>query len=141
MKYSPNVSASRRKSRRDYFTADSASRRVMMSSGLSKELAKKHGVRSVPIKRGDEVKVVRGEFKSRSGKVTQVYRKKFVLFVDGLTRFKGNADGGIPRPVPIHSSNVQITELLMDSSRKALLARKKEGRKAVKGEKDLSMVD
>ena len=63
MKYSVNVSSSRRKSRRDHFSADSESRRVLMSANVDKELKKKHGIRSLPIRKDDEVKVVRGDYK------------------------------------------------------------------------------
>ncbi len=45
MKYSANVTSSRRKARKAYFTSDSESRRVLMSAHLDKELRQKHGVR------------------------------------------------------------------------------------------------
>jgi large subunit ribosomal protein L26e len=45
MKFNPNVSSSRRKSRKAHFTAPSSVRRVIMSSPLGKDLVKKHGVR------------------------------------------------------------------------------------------------
>lgn len=34
--------------------------------------------------------VVRGFFKSREGKVTAVYRKKYVIHIDRITREKAN---------------------------------------------------
>lgn len=46
MKFNPNVSSSRRKQRKAHFTAPSSVRRVIMSSALNKDLAKKHGVRA-----------------------------------------------------------------------------------------------
>ncbi len=45
MKYSPNVSSSRRKSRKAHFTAPSHVRRVLMTAPLSKELQAKYKVR------------------------------------------------------------------------------------------------
>jgi len=50
MKYSPTVSSSRRKSRKAHFTAPSSVRRVIMSSPLSGDLKKKHGVRSATLR-------------------------------------------------------------------------------------------
>ena len=47
-------------------------------------------MRAVPIRRDDEVQVVRGTFKGRDGKVTQVYRRKWVIHVERLTREKVN---------------------------------------------------
>ena len=50
-------------------------------------------VRSLPIRKDDEVQVVRGTYKNRDGKVTQVYRKKFVIHVERITREKNNGNG------------------------------------------------
>jgi large subunit ribosomal protein L26e len=46
----------------------------------------------MPIRKDDEVTVVRGTFKNRDGKVTQVYRKKFVINIDRITREKANGE-------------------------------------------------
>lgn len=43
-----------------------------MSSALSKDLRGEHGVRSIPVRKDDEVLIVRGKYKGREGKVTQV---------------------------------------------------------------------
>lgn len=47
-------------------------------------------VRSVPIRKDDEVQVVRGTFKKREGKVVQVYRRKWVIHIERITREKVN---------------------------------------------------
>ncbi|MFN3503765.1 MAG: 50S ribosomal protein L24, partial [Allorhizobium sp.] len=52
--------------------------------------ARRPQVRSVPIRTGDEVTVVRGNYGKRDGKVTTVYRKKFVIHLDRVTRDKAN---------------------------------------------------
>ena len=49
-----------------HFTAPSSERRKLMSSPLSQELRTKHGVRSIPIRKDDEVTVVRGTYKVRA---------------------------------------------------------------------------
>merc|ERR1712063_141002 len=54
MKRSDTVSSSRRKSRKAHFGAPSHERRIIMSAALSKDLRKKYGVRSIPIRRDDE---------------------------------------------------------------------------------------
>ena len=60
-----------------------------MSAPLSKELRQKHNVRSLPIRKDDEVMVVRGHFKGQqTGKVVQVFRKKFVIHVERMQREK-----------------------------------------------------
>lgn len=92
-----------------------------MSAPLDKELKKKYNVRAVPIRKDDEVKIVRGTYKGRDGKVTQVYRRKYVIHVERINREKNN---GATVPLGIHPSNCVITKLHLDPDRKALLERK-----------------
>ncbi|KAJ2597366.1 60S ribosomal protein L26A [Coemansia sp. RSA 1804] len=122
-----DVSSSARKSRKAHFQAPSHIRRRLMSAGLSKDLRKKHEVRSIPVVKGDEVVVVRGQHKGREGKVTAVYRKKWVIHVERIVRDKVN---GASVPVPLHPSNVAITSLKLTKDREAILKRKADGRKA-----------
>ncbi|KAJ2799530.1 60S ribosomal protein L26A, partial [Coemansia helicoidea] len=121
-----DVSSSARKSRKAHFTAPSHIRRKLMSAGLSKDLRKKHEVRSIPIRTGDEVVVVRGQHKGREGKVTTVYRKKWVIHIDRLVREKVN---GATVPIPIHPSNVVVNSLKMTKDRESILDRKAAARK------------
>eukprot|EP00011_Vannellida_sp_DIVA3-517-6-12_P014902 CAMPEP_0114612610 /NCGR_PEP_ID=MMETSP0168-20121206/4709_1 /TAXON_ID=95228 ORGANISM="Vannella sp., Strain DIVA3 517/6/12" /NCGR_SAMPLE_ID=MMETSP0168 /ASSEMBLY_ACC=CAM_ASM_000044 /LENGTH=132 /DNA_ID=CAMNT_0001823597 /DNA_START=30 /DNA_END=428 /DNA_ORIENTATION=- len=121
MKRSSTVSSSRRKSRKAHFGAASDKRRVIMSAPLSKELRAKYGVRSVPIRKDDVVKIVRGG-KKASGKVTTCYRRKYIIHVEGVTRDKANHQ---TVDLGVHPSNVVITQLKLDKDRLALLARKK----------------
>lgn len=44
----------------------------------------------MPIRKDDEVMVMRGTFKGREGKVTAVYRKKFVIHIERVTVEKVN---------------------------------------------------
>merc|ERR1712070_971199 len=122
MKYSASVSSSRRKSRKAHFTAPSSERRKIMSSPLSSEMRNKYGVHAVPIRKDDEVQVVRGTYKQREGKVVQVYRRKWVIHIERITREKVN---GATVNVGIDPSKVIITKLKLDKDRKDLLERKK----------------
>jgi len=88
---------------------------------LNKELREKYNARSIPIRRDDEVQVVRGTYKGREGKVVQVYRKKWVIHLERVIREKVT---GASVPVGIHPSKVVITKVKMDKDRKALLTRK-----------------
>ena len=127
MKYNPRVSSSRRKSRKAHFSAPSSVRRVIMSAPLSTDLRSKYNVRSMPIRKDDEVQVVRGTYKGREGKVVQVYRKKWVIHIERITREKVN---GSTVNVGINPSKVVITKLRLDKDRKSLLDRKGKGRAA-----------
>lgn len=57
MKFNPFVTSDRSKNRKRHFNAPSHVRRKVMSSPLSKELRPKYTVRSVPIRKDDEVQV------------------------------------------------------------------------------------
>ncbi|GAB1313634.1 60S ribosomal protein L26A [Madurella fahalii] len=124
-KVSANVSSSRRKSRKAHFSAPSSVRRDIMSAPLSKELREKYNVRSIPIRKDDEVQIVRGLNKDKEGKVTSVYRLKYVIHVERVTREKAT---GASVPLGIHPSNVVITKLKLDKDRENILARIKAGR-------------
>ncbi|KAK1280361.1 60S ribosomal protein L26-1 [Acorus gramineus] len=125
MKYNPRVTSSRRKCRKAHFTAPSSVRRILMSAPLSSDLRSKYNVRSVPVRKDDEVQVVRGTFKGREGKVVQVYRRKWVIHVERITREKVN---GSTVNVGINPSKVVVTKLKLDKDRKSLLERKAKGR-------------
>ncbi|KAJ8454988.1 hypothetical protein ONZ51_g12706 [Trametes cubensis] len=135
-RYGCDVSSSRRKSRKAHFSAPSSVRRKIMSSSLSKELRAKYNTRSIPIRKDDEVRIVRGKYKGREGKVTQVYRKKWVIHVDRVQRDKSN---GASVPIGIHPSKVVVTNLKLDKDRRAILERK-DRKKAEKSE-DVEMTD
>merc|ERR1712162_6381 len=130
MKFNPAVASSRRKSRKAHFTAPSSVRRKIMSAHLNKELSHKHHVKSMPIRKDDEVIVVRGSHRGREGKVIQVYRKKYVIHIERVTREKSN---GSTVNVGIHPSNVMITKLKLDKDRRAILDRKDTTKELAKG--------
>merc|ERR1712178_36446 len=130
MKFSPNVSSSRRKSRKAHFSAPSSVRRKIMSAHLNKELHQEYHVKSMPIRKDDEVIVVRGINRGREGKVIQVYRKKYVIHIERVTREKSN---GSTVNVGIPPSNVMITKLKLDKDRRAILDRKDTPKELAKG--------
>ncbi|XP_077992357.1 large ribosomal subunit protein uL24-like [Glandiceps talaboti] len=130
MKLNPFVSSSRRKNRQRHFNAPSHIRRKLMSSPLSKELRQKYNVRSMPIRKDDEVQVTRGHYKGQQvGKVVQVYRKKMVIFIERIQREKAN---GASVHVGIHPSKVVIVKLKLDKDRKKILDKKAKSRAADK---------
>ncbi|CBX92709.1 60S ribosomal protein L26B [Plenodomus lingam] len=124
-KVQAQLASSRRKSRKAHFSAPSSVRRVIMSAPLSKELREKHGVRSIPVRKDDEIMVVRGSNKGREGKIQSVYRLKYCLHVAGIVREKSN---GQSVPIPIAPSKVVITKLKLDKDREQILERKSAGR-------------
>ena len=86
------VSSQRRKSRKAHFGAPSSIRRKMMSCHLSKDLRTKYNCRSVPVRKGDTVLINSGcsklGGKGQEGKVLTVYRRRWCIHVEKVTRDK-----------------------------------------------------
>ncbi len=85
-----------------------------LSAQLSKELQSKQKTRSARVRVGDKVKIVRGQFKGKTGAVDLVNVSKEKIYVDGAHIVK--KEGG-KVPYPIHASNVVITSLSQDKRR------------------------
>lgn len=92
-----------------------------MSAPLSKELREKYKIKSIPIRKDDEVLITRGSFKGREGKISEVYRLKYAIRVEKVTKEKAN---GASAPINLNASKVVITKLKLDNDRKALIKRK-----------------
>jgi large subunit ribosomal protein L24 len=102
----------------------------LMSAHLSLELSEKYGRRSLPLRVGDTVKVLRGEYRGVTAKVVEVDRERQYVYLENVTRKK--VDGTEVR-VPVHVSNVMIVQLdLSDEYRKTLLEKGREGLKVWK---------
>jgi len=83
-------------------------RKKFLHARLDESLSKRYGRRSFQVKKGDTIKVMRGDFRNHEGKVTSVHLKRESIEVDGVTVHK--ADGSeVARP--LHPSNVMITKL------------------------------
>lgn len=89
---------------------------------LSKELKKKYNRRNLGLKKGDKVKMVRGQFKKQMGKVDRIDLKRTKVYISGIEIIKKD---GSKTNYPIDPSNLVITELnLDDKMRQKILDRK-----------------
>jgi len=111
-----------RKQRKFLYNADMHLRRKLLSAHLSKELMEKYNRRSFPLRKGDEVEIMRGENKGKRGKVVKVDLKKYRVYIEGITRKRVD---GTEVMIPIHPSNLRIISLnLSDEKRIKALERK-----------------
>ena len=101
-----------------------------MSVNLSKELKDKHGIKSLPVRKDDELMIVRGSFKDTKGKVNEVFRRKFCLYIEKVVKIKPN---GATVKIPVHPSNCVLTKLKLTPDREDLIVRKRVGRGDSKG--------
>ncbi len=74
---------------------------------LSKELRTKLGTRSVQVKKGYKVKIVRGQFKKREGKIERVSLRYQKIYISGIEVIKKD---GTKLLAPIDPSNLIIVE-------------------------------
>lgn len=110
------------KQRKMYFNAPAHIRHKFMAAPLSAELAASRGAKTLPVRRGDTVRIQRGDNKSFEGKVSRVDLKAYRIYLEGLTREKVD---GTNIFLPIHPSKVEIRNLNLDDKwRKEILERK-----------------
>lgn len=132
--YSPKwlSSIQPRKQRKYRYNAPLHRRQKMMSAHLDKALRRTYATRAVPLRKGDEVRVMRGEHRGRSGKISAVDLKHLKIYVENI---KVKKPSGQEVEVALDPSNVMITKLeLEDKKRMRSLSRKKKGKKAEKQE-------
>jgi large subunit ribosomal protein L24 len=113
-----------RKQRKRLYNAPAHLRHKLMAAPLSPELISSKGAKSLPVRKGDTVRVMRGDHAGFEGKVNRVDLKRYRIFLEGLTREKVD---GTNIFVSVHPSKVMIKNLKLDDKwRKAIVERKKE---------------
>ncbi len=109
------------KKRRELYKDPLHRRRKKVSCRLSDSLHEQYHRRSLPVCEGDQVEVMRGEFIATRGSVSKVDLSKYRVVVDNVT--KEQSKGG-KIFYPLHPSNLMITRLnLDDSKRKKIMER------------------
>ena len=111
-----------RKQRKYLANAPLHIRKKFVSINLSKELRKKHAKRNMSVRKGDVVQIMRGKFKGKKGKVTEVKLKISKVTIEGIQAKKQD---GSKVNIRMQPSNLQIIELnLEDRKRNKVLERK-----------------
>jgi large subunit ribosomal protein L24 len=101
-------------------------RRKFVSVALSKPLRKTQGKRNVVLKKNDKVKIMRGKFKGKTGKVLSVDLKYSKVIVENIQVTKLD---GSKANVKLQPSNLQIIEM---ADRKPVKKNEKKETKEVK---------
>jgi large subunit ribosomal protein L24 len=123
------------KQRKKHFNAPAHLRHKLMAAPLSNELAASRGAKTLPVRKGDTVRIQRGDNKGFEGKVSRVDTKKYRIYIEGFTREKVD---GTNIFLPVHPSKVEIRNLNLDDKwrKDIILGRKKEIEKPEKKEKE-----
>ena len=98
---------------------------------LSKELRKELGRRSLEARKGDTVKIMRGDsrFLGKQGKITSFKNAKRQVFIEGII---GKKASGVERQIPFRPSNLMLVALEEKDARRLKIKKKSKGEEKAK---------
>ncbi|MCY0860408.1 MAG: 50S ribosomal protein L24 [Sulfolobaceae archaeon] len=109
------VSSKPSKQRSEIRNAPLHRRKNMLVAPVTDEIKSQQGIARISIRKGDTVKVTRGQHVGTEGKVAVIDTRTGRIGIEGLSRKKVD---GTPVYVMIHSSKVMITKLDMGDNRR-----------------------
>lgn len=113
-----------RRQRKAVYEASTFERRVLMTVPLSRELRRRFQRRSVPVRKGDTVRVMSGSFIGREERVAKIDRRGYSVTLDNVTLKTGESK---LKPLAIRTSHLVLTKLnLADAWRRRTLQVKEE---------------
>ncbi len=104
-------SKKQRKQRKYRFKSPLHVKQKLMHAHLSRELKKKYGKRSVGLRKGDKVRIMRGQYRKHENKIERIDLKKTGVFVSGIEITKKD---GSKNMIMLDPSNIMIIELNLD---------------------------
>ena len=96
-----------RKQRKARYNAPAHARGKYLSATLSKDLREKIGKKSLPLRSGDKVRVLRGDFKGHEGEVLEVDYGSYKVTIEEVTLSKPD---GTAVFLPVDPSNLMIID-------------------------------
>ena len=96
-----------RKQRKALYNAPAHARGKHLSATLSKDLRADLGKRSLPLRSGDKVRVLRGDFKGHEGEVLSVDYTSYKVTIEEVTLSKPD---GTAVFLPVDPSNLMIID-------------------------------
>ncbi len=98
-------------------------KRKSIAATLGPDLKEEYGFRSISLRVGDKVRLMRGDFKGMEGEVTEVDTDSQRITVEGVETATADET---EVPSPVHPSNVEIIELEKDNMRDKIIERRSE---------------
>ena len=86
-----------------------------MSAHLSKALRENHKVRSIQLRKGDGIKVMRGQFKGKTGKIERIDLKRHKLYITGIEVLKRDGSKAL---VALTPSNMLVDSINLDDKKR-----------------------
>jgi len=100
----------------------------MVSVHLDKPLRRTYTTRAMPVRKGDEVKVMRGKYKKKTGKISRVDLKSCKVYIENV---KMKKTSGQEVEVPMDPSNLMIIKLETDDKKRLRSLSRKKKAKAI----------
>ena len=120
-----------RKQRKYRYNAPLHVKGKFLNAHVVKELRDKHGLRTLRVRVGDKVRILRGQYKGREGKVERVDLKNTRVYVTKVDFLK--KDGATRVLYPLNPSNLVIVEFdTTDKQRAAMLKERADKNKKAK---------
>jgi len=122
-----------RKQRKYRYNAPMHVRHKFVSAHLSEALRNRLGRRSLPLRAGDEIKVMRGSKKGFKGKVERINLKKSQIYIEGFNVKKVDGSEVLK---PLDPSNLIIVEPKMDDKRRQMVVERSRKTKKTGGKEE-----
>nr|AJS11915.1 50S ribosomal protein L24P [uncultured archaeon] len=90
-------------------------KKKFVNANLSKELHKKYRRKNIPLRKDDVVKIMRGKYKKKQGKILKVFLKLSKVEIEGIQVKKQD---GSQANVKLQPSNLQIITLNLDDKKR-----------------------
>lgn len=114
-------SKSPRKQKRRIYKSPLHSHKNMLKCRLDEFLREEYAMRSLVPKKGDLVRIMRGQFRETEGKIVRVDYRNVRIYIDSATTTKAD---GKEAQIPIHPSNLMLVELELDDDRREIIEQK-----------------
>ena len=119
MKWSSSWKASKNPSKQRKYKVNAPLhlKQKLLGTHLSKELREKYKTRSVELRKGDKVKIMKGNHKGKTGKISRIRIVTQKVYIEGIDTVRKDGNKVL---IPLKASNLMITELeLGDKKRKS----------------------
>lgn len=87
----------------------------IVSANVSPELREELETRSIPLRRGDQVRVMRGDKSDQEGIISKIDREDEKVYVNGVEIERND---GTVKDAPLRPSNLQITAMNVDDDKR-----------------------
>lgn len=96
------------KTRKEQYNLPIHKRAKAIAAHLNEKLKKELGKRTIPLRKKDTVKIMRGTYKGKTGKIIDIDKEKMKISIEKIVRKKSD---GAEYNVAIDPSNVMAIEL------------------------------